>query len=128
MLIGDADRHRLVVAGDLNILHRHGERGDAYWGGRYASVFDRAEALGLMLAGPFAPHGRVADPRPAELPDGARDVPTFHTPTQGPAGAQRQLDFVLVSPSLVDRVSVRARNGVVEWGPSDHCRVEIDLG
>ena len=128
VLIGAADGHRIIAAGDLNILHRHGERGDPYWGGRYASVFDRAEALGLVLAGPFAPDGRVADPRPAELPEGARDVPTFHTPAQGPAGAQRQLDFVLVSRTLADRFTVRARNGVDEWGPSDHCRVEIELG
>ncbi len=124
-LITHPTQDRIIAAGDLNLLHRHGESGDPYWGARYASVFDRAAALGLMLVGPFAPNGRVADPRPAELPEGARDVPTYHTRAQGPAGAQRQLDFVFVSPSIAERVEVRALNGVEEWGPSDHCRVEI---
>jgi exonuclease III len=125
MLITRPTRHRIIATGDLNLLHRHGEDGDTYWGGRYASVFDRAEALGLVLLGPFAPRGRVAVPRPAELPDGARDVPTYHTRAQGPAGAQRQLDFVFASRSLAERIEVRALNGVDEWGASDHCRVEM---
>jgi hypothetical protein len=124
-LITHPTRHRIIAAGDLNLLHRHGEDGSAYWGGRYSSVFDRAESLGLMMVGPFAPDGRVAEPRPAELPDGALDVPTYHTRAQGPAGAQRQLDFVFASPSIAERIEVRALNGVEEWGPSDHCRVEI---
>ena len=127
-LIAHPTRHRILAAGDLNILHRSGEHGDAYWGSRYASVFDRAEALGLVMVGPFAPNGRVADPRPAELPDGALDVPTYHTAAQGPAGAQRQLDFVFASRSIADRVAVRALNGIDEWGPSDHCRIAIEVG
>ena len=126
-LITHPTRHRILAAGDLNILHRHGEGGDAYWGVRYASVFDRAEALGLVMVGPSAPNGRVAAPRPVELPDGARDVPTYHTRAQGPAAAQRQLDFVFASRSIADRIAVRALNGVDEWGPSDHCRVAIEV-
>jgi exonuclease III len=126
-LITHPTRHRIIAAGDFNLLHRHGEDGDPFWGGRYASVFDRAETLGLVLVGPFAPNGRVADPRPAELPDGARDVPTYHTRAQGPAGAQRQLDFVFASRSIAARISARAMNGVDEWGVSDHCRVAIDV-
>jgi exonuclease III len=124
-LITHSTRHRIIAAGDLNLLHRHGEDGDTYWGGRYASVFDRADALGLVLLGPFAPHGRVADPRPAELPEDARDVPTYHTGVQGPAGAQRQLDFVFASISIAERVTTQALNGVDEWGASDHCRIAI---
>jgi len=126
-LITHPTRHRIIAAGDLNLLHRHGESGDPYWGARYASVFERAEAVGLVLVGPFAPHGRVADPRSAELPKGARDVPTYHTRTQEPAGAQRQLDFVFASRSIAERIEVQALNGVEEWGPSDHCRIAIDL-
>ena len=125
----DGERsHRIIAAGDLNILHRYGERGDRYWGARYASVFDRAEAMGLRFVGPQAPNGRQASPRPAELPEGSRDVPTYHTRRQGPMGATRQLDFVFASHSLADRLSVRALNAdAVEWGPSDHCRVAIEL-
>ncbi len=126
-LITHPTRHRIIAAGDLNLLHRHGEDGSAYWGGRYASVFDRAESLGLVMVGPFAPDGRVAEPRPAELPYGALDVPTYHTRAQGPAGAQRQLDFVFVSRSIAERVTTRALNGVEEWGASDHCRVSIEV-
>ena len=126
-LIVGRDSHRLLVAGDLNILHRYGERGDAYWAGRYASVFDRANALGLQLVGPQAPHGRQAYPVPDELPTGSRDVPTYHTSTQGPAGATRQLDFVFASASIAEQVTVRALNDPDQWGSSDHCRIAIDL-
>jgi hypothetical protein len=38
--------HRLLVAGDWNILHGYGEYGDSYFRDRYATVFARAEALG----------------------------------------------------------------------------------
>ena len=127
-LITGPDDHRLIVAGDLNILHRYGEHGDAYWAGCYASVFDRAEALGLVFVGPRAPHGRQADPRPVELPADSPDMPTYHTARQGPAGATRQLDFVFASVSLADRIRVTALNEPDAWGPSDHCRIAIDLG
>lgn len=119
--------HRIIAAGDLNILNRYGEDANAYWGGRYATVFDRAAAMGLRFVGPRAPHGRQASPRPAELPEGSLDVPTYHPARQGPIGASRQLDFVFASQGLVERVSVCALNAVDEWGPSDHCRIQIDL-
>jgi hypothetical protein len=95
---------------------------------RYATVFDRAEAMGLRFVGPQAPYGRQANPWPAELPEGSRDVPTYHTWRQGPMGATRQLDFVFASHALADRLAVRALNtDLDEWGPSDHCRVLIEL-
>ena len=34
----------------------------------YATVFDRAEAMGLVCVGPQAPNGRQAQPWPSELP------------------------------------------------------------
>ena len=127
-IVNDARSHRIIAAGDLNVLHRYGEHGDSYWAARYATVFDRAEAMGLRFVGPQAPHGRQANPRPAELPEGSRDVPTYHTRQQGPMGATRQLDFVFASHALADRLSVRALNtDPDEWGPSDHCRVAIEL-
>ena len=119
--------HHLIAAGDLNVLHRYGEQGNAYWAARYATVFDRAEAMGLRFVGPQAPHGRLAEPPPAELPAGSLDVPTYHTRQQGAGGATRQLDFVFASSAIADRVSVRALNEIGEWGPSDHCRIEIEL-
>jgi exonuclease III len=120
--------HRVIAAGDLNILNRYGENGNRYWGARYASVFDRAEAMGLHFVGPQAQNSRQASPRPRELPEGSLDVPTFHTRQQGPMGAARQLDFVFASKALVDRLTVRALNADdEEWGASDHCRIAIEL-
>lgn len=119
--------HRVIAAGDLNILNCYGEHGDGYWAARYVSVFDRAEAMGLPLVGPQAPYGRRADPVPAKLPEGSLDVPTYHTPRQVPAAATRQLDFVFASKAIADRVSVCALNGVEQWGRSDHCRLAIEL-
>jgi endonuclease/exonuclease/phosphatase family metal-dependent hydrolase len=112
----------------LNILHGYGEYGSRYWKGRYDTVFDRMAALGLKFVGPQAPEGgRQADPWPKELPVESLNVPTFHTNRQSPATATRQLDFVFASESIADRVKVRALNSVEEWGPSDHCRVMIEL-
>ena len=124
-LIGQEKHHRILAAGDLNILHGHGENGNAYWAARYETVFTRMAVLGLPFVGPQAPHGRQADPWPAELPRTSHNVPTYHHNRQTPATATRQLDFVFASQSLADAVHVRALNEVEHWGPSDHCRLEI---
>jgi endonuclease/exonuclease/phosphatase family protein len=42
-LISTRKKHRIVAAGDLNILCGYGEYGNQYWKGRYATVFDRAQ-------------------------------------------------------------------------------------
>lgn len=84
--------------------------------------------MGLRFVGPQAPHGRQASPRPSELPEGSRDVPTYHTRSQGPMGAARQLDFVFASAPLAERITARALNTTeTEWGPSDHCRIAIEI-
>ena len=120
---------RILAAGDLNILYRYGEHGSLYWARRYKTVFDRMQALGLCFVGPQAPEGgRKADPRPAELPPTSRNVPTFRTNSQTPATATRQLDFVFASTGLAKRCRVRALNEPQDWGPSDHCRVKINVG
>jgi endonuclease/exonuclease/phosphatase family metal-dependent hydrolase len=54
-------------------------------------------------------------------------VPTYHSSHQTPATARRQLDFVFVSCSLAERVRVTAANKPEDWGPSDHCRLEIEV-
>lgn len=127
-LIGRQEPPPLLVAGDLNILHGYGEGGSLYWGERYETIFARAAALGLKYVGPQSPEGgQPVASRPAELPPGSRDVPTFRPRQSDPASAQRQLDFVFASEALAERLTVRALNGEEEWGPSDHCRVAIDL-
>lgn len=120
--------HRIVAAGDLNILHGYGERGSGYWAERYRTVFDRFRALGLKFVGPQSPNGRQAGPWPEELPLDSQNVPTYHTAQQSPVGASRQLDFVFASESIAEQVQTRAMNEPDQWGGSDHCRVEISVG
>ena len=48
-----------------------------------------------------------------------------------PAGrANRQFDYAIASRGFHERVKVRALNRADEWGPSDHCRlmIEVDAG
>jgi len=82
-------------------------------------------AVCLPFVGPQAPVGRQADPWPVELPSTSRNVPTYHTTKQRPDTAGRRLAFVFASTGL--STQVRALNAPGEWGPSDHCRVEIDI-
>jgi hypothetical protein len=127
LLVGHERGHRILAAGDLNILYGYGERGSSYWAGRYASVFDRMEAIGLPFIGPQAPNGRQAEPWPAELPADSKNVPTYYTTRQSPATATRQLDFVFASRDLANSIHVRALNKPDQWGPSDHCMIEIEV-
>ena len=122
--IGRQDGSRILAAGDLNILHGHGEGGSEYWASRYGTVFARMEALGLPFVGPQAPNGQQADPWPDELPRESKNVPTFHRKPQPPT---RQLDFVFASRGMAASVCVRALNEPEHWGPSDHCRLEITV-
>jgi endonuclease/exonuclease/phosphatase family metal-dependent hydrolase len=127
VLIGQQSSHRIVAAGDLNILYGYGEGGSEYWAARYDTVFKRMEAMGVPFVGPQAPNGRRADPWPAELPAESNNVPTYHTTRMTPAQATRQLDFVFASTDFVGRIDVRALNEPSDWGPSDHCQVWIEL-
>ena len=68
VFVGQQLGHRILAAGDLNILHGYGDHGSGYWASRYTTVFDRMRALGLSFVGPQAPAGRRADPWPDELP------------------------------------------------------------
>ena len=123
--IGSQADHRIIAAGDLNILYGHGENGSSYWAARYQTVFDRMEAMGVPFVGPQAPNGKQADPWPHELPRDSRNVPTYYT--KKPETATRQLDFVFASRGFHESIKVRALNSVEEWGPSDHCRIEIEV-
>ncbi len=95
---------------------------------RYDTIFDRMTALGMEVVGPQAPYARQATPWPADLPTDSKDVPTYHSNRQTPPTATRELDYVFASKSLADRVQVRAMNDPDSWGPSDHSRVEIEIG
>ena len=125
--IANETGHRILAAGNMNILRGYGEYGDKYWAARYRTVFDRLEIMGLPCVGPEYPNGRQADPWPDELPRDSRNVPTFHSNRKRPETATRQLDYVFASRELTDSLSVRALNAPDEWGPSDHCRIEIEI-
>ena len=119
-------KHRILAAGDLNILHGYGLGGSPYWAARDRTVFDRMESLKLSFVGPQAPHGRQADPWPDHMPPDSKNVPTYyHIPTQKPPSATFQLDYVFASRGFHESVAVHALNSPEEWGPSDHCRLEI---
>jgi Endonuclease/Exonuclease/phosphatase family len=122
-LIGRERGHRLLVAGDWNILRGYGEHGSRYWRDRYASVFVRMEALGLRLVGPFA--GRRPDPWPSELPIDSDTTPTYCPPGGEPT---RQLDFVFASTELAPRLCVTALN-TSSWTPydADHSPIYMEL-
>jgi hypothetical protein len=126
-LLWNQKREPVVVAGDWNILRGYGENGSEYNKRRYDTVFARAEALELAYVGPEYPNGRKTDPRPEELPIDSTCVPTYFNRSQTRETASRQLDFVFVSKFVSDRVAVRALNEVSEWGPSDHCRIQIEV-
>jgi hypothetical protein len=111
--------HRVIAAGDLNVLRGYGERGSPYWRDRYATVFHRMDAIGLPCVGPELAAGAAPrNPPPDERPSDSRTVPTFRVRIADPSSASRQLDFVFAS---------RVLDAADQWGPSDHCRIEIDL-
>ena len=132
--VAHADRmpHRILAAGDLNIDYGldydWGKSGKSrLWYARCRTVWDRMEALDLEYMGPRYPNGRRADPTPEHLPPETKNVPTQCAPKSVP---RLQLDHVFASRGFHETVQTRALNGVGvdEWGPSDHCRLLIDVG
>lgn len=94
---------------------------------RERTVSDRFEALGLEFLGPQVPNSRLVTAQPQDSAD-TLNVPTYRTPQQSPAEANRQLDYAFASHGFHQCVTVMALNGVDEWGASDHCRVAIKVG
>ena len=79
------------------------------WWDSDTTVFGDMMRIGLPVMGPHAP--------------------TFYSPINGqePSDAHLQLDYVFASRSIAHRLSIRALNDPSDWGPSDHCRIVIDL-
>ena len=127
--IGSTDpaTHRILAAGDLNMIYGATEDNRLALPARDRTVTDRMAALGLEFMGPQFPAGRQADPLPAGLPSDTLNVPTFHAPTQSPATAVTQLDYAFASRGFHNSVTVRAMNHPDEWGASDHCRLLIEV-
>ena len=123
----DPDTHRILAAGDLNLIHGATRSQSTVHPVRDRTVLDRMDALGLEFLGPRYPAGRRADPAPPELPPDTLNVPTYHTSRQSPATASIQLDYVFASRGFHERVGVRALNAAEEWGASDHCRLLVEI-
>ena len=119
--------HRILVAGDLNIIHGFIDDSPQSFVARDRTIIDRMDALGMVFVGPQHPNGRRASPTPYGLPPDTRNVPTYRTTRQTPATAKYQLDYVFASRGFHESVTARALNGVDEWGPSDHCRIRIQV-
>ena len=120
--------HRIVAAGDFNTIRGATESNPLALPARDNTIFDRMEALGLEFLGPNAPNGRQADPVPRGLPADTKNVPTYHSTRQSAETAANQLDYVFASRGFDQEINVRAMNEVDEWGPSDHCRLLIEVG
>ena len=121
--------HRIVAAGDLNTIYGATEESTLETPIRAKTIFDRMSAIGMEFVGPRAGEGgRKADPPSDDVPSDTRNVPTYHSNRASPETARNQLDYVFASNGFHESISVRAMNGVDEWGPSDHCRIVIDVG
>lgn len=119
--------HRILVAGDFNLIHGALYSNRLALPARDRSVFLRLNALGFEFLGPQFPNGRRAVPSPPGLPKDTANVPTYYTTHQKPATAANQLDYVFASRGFHESISVYALNDVEEWGPSDHCQIKIDI-
>ena len=128
--IGDIDpgTHRILAAGDLNMIY--GATGKEWQSNavRERTVWTRFEALGLEFLGPQFPPGRQAHPTPNDLPPDTRNVPTWHSNVKKPETADIQLDYAFASRGFHEDIKVRAMNEPKEWGSSDHCRLWIEVG
>ena len=123
----DPTSHRILAAGDLNMIYGATDDNSLALPARDRTVTDRMTALGMEFLGPRHPAGRQARPNPRGLPSDTENVPTYHTTRQSPATAQNQLDYVFASRGFHESVSVHALNSVQEWGASDHCRLLIKV-
>ncbi len=122
----DPSTHRILAAGDLNMLYG-AVAGEAVW---ERSVWTRMQDLGMEFLGPQLPDGGNPPAPGVEMvgvPPDSKNVPTFYTRGKKPVEADRQLDYVFASKGFHEQVSVKALNGPDEWGPSDHCRVMITV-
>lgn len=124
----DPSTHRILAAGDLNTIYGATDDNRLALPARDRTIFERMDALGLEFIGPQHPDGRRAKPTPQGLPEDTKNVPTYFASRQSPMTAQNQLDYVFASRGFHEGVTVRAMNGVDEWGSSDHCRIRIEVG
>ena len=107
---------RILAAGDLNMTF------DAVSGDFPHTEFvrKRFRLLGFEYLGPQYPDGR-------RYSEKSTNVLTFRTGTPDRPGTQTQVDYVFATSGFHRNVKTRALNTVEEWGPSDHCRILIEV-
>ena len=123
----DPGTHRILAAGDLNMIYGATDDNRLALPARDRTVTDRMAALSMEFLGPRYPAGSRACPTPQGLPCDSENVPTYRTNRQSPATAQNQLDYAFASRGFHKSVTVHALNSVEEWGSSDHCRLLIEV-
>ncbi len=123
----DSSRHRILAAGDLNTMFGVTEENPLADPLRDQTIFDRMIALGLEFMGPEYPNGRQAETPIMGQPKDSKSVPTYRKVGESLNTANTQLDYVFASRGFHKTIRTRALNGVDEWGPSDHCRLLIDI-
>ncbi len=121
------NRHRILAAGDLNTMFGVTEENPLADPQRDQTIFDRMNALGLEFMGPEYPNGRQAETPIKGQPKDSKSVPTYRKVGESPKIANTQLDYVFSSRGFHKTIRTRALNGVDEWGPSDHCRLLIEI-
>ena len=87
----------------------------------------RQRSATSQYMGPASPDGRQASSQPDWIPADSQNVPTYYTPSENPATASQQLDYVFVSRGFHEKVRTSAWNDPDSWGPSDHCRLLIGI-
>ena len=127
--------HRIIAAGDLNTIYGAKEESTLEMPIRAQTIFDRMAALGMEFVGPRAGDGgKKADPPTADVRPSTCNVPTFLSPQQmenmraNGILSGNQLDYVFASRGFDESVRVHAMNDPKVWGPSDHCRIVIEVG
>ena len=122
----DPSKHRILAAGDLNMIY--GATGHSLsLPSREKTVWDRMAALGLEFLGPQVPDGWQPSASQPDAPPDTKNVPTWAHSGRNREEADRQLDYAIVSRGFHEKVKVRALNAPDEWGPSDHCRLLIEV-
>ena len=122
------ETHRILAAGDINVTYGYGHGDGPYWDARYLNLFERMRIIGLEFMGPQLPNGRQATTLATGEPKDSKNVVTYYLPGKNPETASNnQLDYAFASRGFHEGVTVRAMNGVDEWGSSDHCRLFIEV-
>ena len=126
--------HRMLVAGDLNTIFGAADNNRLEKPARAWTIFDRMKALGLEFVGPQWPDAdRQAHRVPQGLPSDTKNVPTYLSAQQRRRMRDQdilngnQLDYVFASQAMHETVRVHAMNDATGFGPSDHCRIRIEV-